>query len=162
MTNVHRIITPVTLAEDSYQAAGVAAGLAAGLAAELVLVGIAPAAMPEPLFDSPDVEGLARQLRDQELLNRLITERLEELGGALPRTVRTRAVVTAGRVGEALVAAAREERADLIVVPIRRESELAHLLHDHADRYVLHHSDVPVLVVPTGAEDAAHLNGAPE
>jgi hypothetical protein len=32
---------------------------------------------------------------------------------------------------------------------MRRESQVAHLFHDHADRYVLHHSDVPVLVVPT-------------
>jgi nucleotide-binding universal stress UspA family protein len=63
-------------------------------------------------------------------------------------------------VGSALVAAAREQDADLIVVPIHRESELAHIVHDHADRYVLHHSDVPVLVVPTGAHDTAQRNGA--
>jgi len=156
----HRIITPVTLAEDSSEAVGVAAALAAALGAELVLAGIAPAAMPEPLLDTPDFECLAQQMQDQQLLDRLVTERLEELARALPRSVRTRTLLTSGPVGPALVDAAREQRADLIVVPIHRESELAHLVHDHADRYVLHHSDVPVLVVPTGAHDAAHLNGA--
>lgn len=156
----HRIITPVTLAEDSSEAVGVAAALAAALGAELVLAGIAPAAMPEPLLDTPDLEGLAQQMQDQQLLDRLVTERLEELARALPRSVRTRTLLTSGPVGPALVDAAREQRADLIVVPIHRESELAHLVHDHADRYVLHHSDVPVLVVPTGAHDTAHLNGA--
>jgi nucleotide-binding universal stress UspA family protein len=46
--------------------------------------------------------------------------------------------------------AAREHDADLVVVPMRaRAHELGHVLHDHADRYVLHHCDVPVLVVPT-------------
>jgi nucleotide-binding universal stress UspA family protein len=156
-----RIIAPVTFAEDSYEAVGVAAALAEALGAELVLVGIAPAAMPEPLLDTPDFERVARQVRDQELLDRLVTERVEELVHAVPRRIRTRTLVTIGPVGAALVAAAREQHADLIVVPIRRERELAHLVHDHADRYVLHHSDVPVLVVPTGADHAAHHNGAP-
>jgi nucleotide-binding universal stress UspA family protein len=156
----HTIITPVTFAEDSYEAVGVAAALAAALGSELLLAGIAPAALPEPRLDTPDLVGLAHQMRDQQLLDRLITERLEELSRALPRSVRTRTLLTSGPVGPALVTAAREQRADLIVVPIHRESELAHLVHDHADRYVLHHSDVPVLVVPTGADDAAPLNGA--
>jgi nucleotide-binding universal stress UspA family protein len=46
------------------------------------------------------------------------------------------------------IARQREQHADLIVVPMLREGELRHLLHDHADRHVLHHSDVPVLIVP--------------
>jgi nucleotide-binding universal stress UspA family protein len=153
----HTIITPVTFAEDSYEAVGFAASLAAALGSELVLAGIAPAAMPEPLLDTPELEALAQQMQDQQLLDRLVTERVEELARALPRSVRSRMLLTSGPVGPALVAAAREQRADLIVVPIHRESELAHLAHDHADRYVLHHSDVPVLVVPTGAHDTEYL-----
>jgi nucleotide-binding universal stress UspA family protein len=153
----HTIITPVTFAEDSYEAVGVAGSLAAALGSELVLAGIAPAAMPEPALDTLDLVLLEQQMQDQQLLDRLVAERLEELSRAFPRSVVTRTLLTSGPVGPALVAAAREQRADLIVVPIHRESELAHLVHDHADRYVLHHSDVPVLVVPTGAHDTAHL-----
>jgi nucleotide-binding universal stress UspA family protein len=157
VASTHTIITPVTFAEDSYEAVGVAASLAAALGSELVLAGIAPAAMPEPLLDTPELEGLAQQMQDQQLLDRLVAERLEELARSLPPSVRTRTLLTFGPVGPALVAAARQQRADLVVIPIHRESELAHLVHDHADRYVLHHSDVPVLVVPTGAHDTTHL-----
>jgi nucleotide-binding universal stress UspA family protein len=46
------------------------------------------------------------------------------------------------------VSAVREEDADLIVLPMLRGHELSHLLRDGADRHVLHHSPVPVLVVP--------------
>jgi nucleotide-binding universal stress UspA family protein len=143
------IITPVTFADDCYEAVEVAAALAAALRAELVLAGVAPMAPPEPELDTPDVDRLVRQMENQQLLDRLIARRLEELTGALPRGVRARSLQTTGRVGVALVEAAREQGADLIVVPIRRESHFAHLIHDHVDRYVLHHSDVPVLVVPT-------------
>jgi nucleotide-binding universal stress UspA family protein len=156
-----RIITPVTLAVTSYEAVGVAATLAVALGAELVLAGIAPAALPEPILDTPDVERLTRQMQEQELLDRLIEERLEDITSALPRKLHVRSLRTSGPVGDALVAAAREQRADLIVVPILRESELAHLVHDHVDRYVLHHSDVPVLVVPVGSRETSHLNGDP-
>jgi nucleotide-binding universal stress UspA family protein len=143
------IITPVTFADECYEAVAVAAAMAAALRAELVLAGVAPMAPPEPELDTPGFDRLARQLENQQLLDRLIARRLEELTGALPRGIRARSLQTCGPVGAALVAAAREQGADLIVVPIRRERELAHLVHDHVDRYVLHHSDVPVLVVPS-------------
>jgi nucleotide-binding universal stress UspA family protein len=84
-----------------------------------------------------------------------MAERLEDLAEALPDGIRCRTLLTWGPVGPTLVETAREEHADLVVVPIRRESGLAHLLHDHADRYVLHHSDVPVIVVPTNGRAAS-------
>jgi nucleotide-binding universal stress UspA family protein len=144
------IMAPITLAADSLGAAAVAAELAASLGADLVLAGIAPLASPEtsaPAIDDP--ESPARRLQEQQLVDRLVTERLDQFVAALGTEVRARTLLTWGPVGGALVAAAHEEGADLIVVPIWREHEFAHLFHDHADRYVLHHSDVPVLVVPT-------------
>lgn len=153
--SLHRIVAPVTFAEDSLEAVGVAATLAAALDAELVLAGIAPVAAPEPSLDAPgEVQTLARQAEQQQLLDRIVAERLEEIAGAIPAGVRARTLLTWGPVGAALVTAAREQGADLLVVPIRRESELRHLVHDHVDRYVLHHSDVPVLVVPTNGQAA--------
>jgi nucleotide-binding universal stress UspA family protein len=71
-----RIIAPVTFAEGSYEAVAVAAALAAALGAELVLAGIVP--VPHPRFDTPDVERLARQVREQQLLDQLAAERLED------------------------------------------------------------------------------------
>jgi hypothetical protein len=87
-----------------------------------------------------------------------VAARLGQFVGALGTAVRARTLLTWRPVGAALVAAAGEEGADLVAVPIRREGELTHLFDDHADRYVLHHSAVLVLVVPTNPdrlEDAA-------
>jgi nucleotide-binding universal stress UspA family protein len=145
-----RIIAPVTLAHDSLEATVVAAELAAALGAELLVVGIVPPAAPvAPDQNGTDVRRLLEQVDQQRLLDRIMSERLEELTAALPEGMRSRTLLTSGPVGPALVDAARELQADLVVLPIRREGELAHLVHDHAERYVLHHSYVPVLVVPT-------------
>ena len=154
----HRIIVPVTFADDSFEAVAVAATFAAALGAELVLAGITPIAPLDPPVDVPDAGRLGRQVQRQELLDRLVAERLADLAAALPG-IPSRTLQSSGPVGAALVAAAGEAHADLVVVPIRREGELAHLVHDHVDRYVLHHSDVPVLVVPTGGLNKAHSNG---
>jgi nucleotide-binding universal stress UspA family protein len=146
---MHRMIAPITFADDTLEATVVAAELAAALGAELVLVGIAPLVQPEPAEGPDGPRALARSAQEQELVDHIVGERLEELAAALPRGVRRRTLLTHGPVGVALVEAAREQRADLVVVPMRRENVLGHLLHDHADRYVLHHSRIPVLVVPT-------------
>jgi nucleotide-binding universal stress UspA family protein len=151
-----RIIAPVTFALDSREAAAVAAELAVALGAELVLAGIAPVAPFEPSYESPtELEALQRRAEHQRLLDQIMAERLEDLAEALPDGIHCRTLLTWGPVGPTLVETAREEHADLVVVPIRRESGLAHLLHDHADRYVLHHSDVPVIVVPTNGRAAS-------
>jgi nucleotide-binding universal stress UspA family protein len=142
------IIVPVGLAAHSERLVSVAAGLAAGLGAELILAGIAPLA---------PARGAAAQARDltplpsndeQRLMDLLVGERLEELSDGLPDGVRFRVLLTWGSLPVALVAAARDEHAELIVVGMRRGRAIGHALHDHADRHVLHHSEVPVLVVP--------------
>jgi nucleotide-binding universal stress UspA family protein len=151
-TAPERIIVPVTLSPDGDAVVGFAASLAAALGAELVLAGVAPLAPPAGSFPgTPDVVVLSNAVEEQRLLDRLVRERLDELADGLPAGIAARSVLTWGPVGEALVAAAREQHADLVVVSMRHESALEHLIHDHADRYVLHHSDVPVLVVPEPA-----------
>jgi hypothetical protein len=53
-----------------------------------------------------------------------------------------------GHTGAAVVDALEEGGYDLVVVPSRRKSALGQLVHDDAVREILHHSPVPVLVVP--------------
>jgi len=156
------IIVPVALAEGGEQAIRIAAELATALGAELLVAGIAPLALPET---SPDPSGdgltIAWEEEQQRVLDGLVGERLAELAGKVEEA-RTRTVLTHGPMGPAVVAAAREYRADLIVVPMRRDGgALGHLIHDHADRHVLHHSDVPVLVVPTDVPTGSTLSAAP-
>jgi nucleotide-binding universal stress UspA family protein len=149
----HRIIAPITFATDSLEAASVAAELAASLGAELVLAGIAPLASPDPAPGAGGTtEAFTRRVREQMVVDNIVGERLEQFVGTLAPEIRARTLLTWGPVGAALVAAADDEEADLIVVPMRRENPLPHLFHDHADRYVLHHSAVPVLVVPTNVD----------
>jgi nucleotide-binding universal stress UspA family protein len=151
-----RIVAPVTFAHDSVEAVAVAADLAAALDAELVLAGIAPMAPPELTQSTPDVGTFQWRAEEQRLLDQLMSTHLEELTDAIPDDVRCRTVLTWGSIGPALVEVAQHEAADLVVVPIRREGELAHVAHDHVDRYVLHHSEVPVIVVPTNGHRATH------
>jgi nucleotide-binding universal stress UspA family protein len=142
------IVAPVTLAAEVNRVVPVAAGLAAGLGAELVLVGIAPLApMPAVAAQAGEPTPVARH-DEQQLIDLLVRERLDELSTGLPHGAQARTVLTWGSLPVALIAAARDEQADLIVVGMPRSSGIGHVLHDHADRYVLHHSDVPVLVVP--------------
>jgi nucleotide-binding universal stress UspA family protein len=128
-----------------------AAHLARSLGAELILVAIAPIVPTRPsatyVSDPFDLEAAHQQ---QEIVDRLAREQLDGLASTLAHELPRESVLSWGPPGPATVDAAREHDADLVVVPMRaRDHGLGHVLHDHADRYVLHHCDVPVLVVPT-------------
>ena len=127
------------------QTAGV---LAAALRAEVLLAGIAPLAQPAwpvagvvPLRRTPPA-----QL--QTAVDGLAQRRAEDAAAFLPAGVPRRTVLCRGPAGPAIVDAVRREGAGLIVLPLRRSGPMGHMLHDGTHRYVLHHSDVPVLVVP--------------
>jgi nucleotide-binding universal stress UspA family protein len=121
-----RILVPVTLARETAEVAAGAATLAAAVHAELLLLGIAPTA----------------EASEQRTLEQLVAQRLRELAGGLSPGVGARVLLTRGAVGPALVAAARERDADLVIVPVRRD--------DGAHTYVLQHADVPLLLIPSG------------
>jgi nucleotide-binding universal stress UspA family protein len=128
-----RILVPVTLARESAEVAARAATLAAAVHAELLLLGVAPAA----------------EAREQPALDQLVAQRLHELTAGLPPAAAARVLLTRGAVSRELVAAARRREADLVVVPFRRGRE--------PDTYVLRHTDVPLLLVPsTGARKYAN------
>jgi nucleotide-binding universal stress UspA family protein len=143
-----KILVPVDTLPGSGTALEHATGLAGALGAELVLLGIAAVADTAPGLTDLDGEPPDPIGVDQQVLDGLAQEDLDEAAGAVPPSVRSRTVLTWGPPGPAIAAAASDEGADLVVVPMRRGGELAHMLHDHADRHVLHHSPVPVLVVP--------------
>ncbi len=147
------IIVPVALGAEFDGLASTAGALAGALGAELILAGIAPLAPPAPAAQAGDLTPPPLR-NDQPFIDELVRERLDELSGRMPERVLVRTVLTWGSVPVALIAAAREEHAELIVVAMRRAGALGHALHDHADRHVLYHSDVPVLVVPVESPPA--------
>jgi nucleotide-binding universal stress UspA family protein len=145
---VRTIIAPVTLAQEALEAVAVAAWLTVALEGELVLAGIAPLVRADPIPSPRYLDVLSRHTRQQELVDRLITERLDQLAAHLPPGPRLRKLLVHGPVGATLLRAAREHAADLVVIPMRREHERARIADHHSDGYVLRHSDVPVVVVP--------------
>jgi nucleotide-binding universal stress UspA family protein len=151
-----RILVAVTLDGESDEAVAVAAAIASPLGAEIVLAGIAPPAPPAiPSGELTDLATPSQQVERQQLVDRLVGERLEEVAARLPAGLDSRTLLSWGSTGEALVEVAHDQRADLVVVPMRRGNELQHLVHDHADRHLLPHCcDVPVLVVPTPRQPA--------
>jgi nucleotide-binding universal stress UspA family protein len=146
-----RILVAAGTQDDDPAVVDYAVRLASALGAELILVAIAPV-VPMPTTGTYiagpfDLEAAQDQ---QEIVDRLARERLDELASTLARGLPKESVLTWGSPGPATVEAVREHDADLVVMPMRvRDHELEHVLHDRADRYVLHHCDVPVLVVPT-------------
>ena len=144
-----RILVSTGLLWDDEPAVHVAAGLAAATAAELVLVGIAPVALPE----SEPTMGLdARWARshgeDQELLDQMTREHLSEVAARLPAGVRVRNVLDWGTRAGGLLHACRVEHPDLVIVSRVEGGRLRQLLHNHTSRAVLRHAEAPVLVVP--------------
>jgi nucleotide-binding universal stress UspA family protein len=146
-----RILVVVPTQDHDPAVVRYAAQLSSALGAELILVAIAPIVPTRPtatyVSDPFDLEAAHEQ---QEIVDRLAREQLDGLASTLAHTLARESVLTWGPPGPATVEAARDHDADLVVVPMgARDHKLGHVLHDHADRYVLHHCDVPVLVVPT-------------
>ena len=140
--------------EDGAAAIATASAYASALGAELILAGVAPIA--EPVL-SDAVTGLGppavAPIAEQQMIDRLAREQLAEAAARIPEAIARRTVLNWGSAGPVLVETAEMESADLIVVPMRHAGALGHLLNDGTDRYVLHHSTVPVLVVPAAGGD---------
>jgi nucleotide-binding universal stress UspA family protein len=151
-----RILVAARGQDDDRAVVLYAARLASSLGAELILVAIAPlVAGPATTAYPLDAFDLTADVERQEVVDRLARENLDELASTLAPALPKASALTWGPPGPATAEAVREHDADLVVIPMRaREHELGHVLHDHADRYVLHHCDVPVLVVPTTSADA--------
>jgi nucleotide-binding universal stress UspA family protein len=144
-----RILVALVAEDDDQAVVRYASGLAIAFGAGLVLVAVAPF-VPVPASPADAWEPAAIPVGQQQITDRLAAERLAEIMSAVPSALERESVLTWGTRGPAIVEAAREHHADLVVVPMRRRNEVGHVLHDNADRYVLHHSDAPVLVVPVG------------
>ena len=148
-----RILVATRAQDDDRAVVRYAGELACSLGAELIIVAVASvvpiATTAVHAFAPFDVE---TQLEEQDFVDRVARTHIDELASTLPAGVSSESAVTWGAPGQATVQAAHEHDADLVVVPMRtRDHALGHALHDHADRYVLHHCNVPVLVVPTAS-----------
>jgi nucleotide-binding universal stress UspA family protein len=156
MSRVSTVLAAVELHDDAVDVVVDTAGmLAAALGTEVVVAGIAPLALPAPGAGDAVVPLRPADTVDlQTAIDGLTQHRVQQAAARLPAGVARRTVLCWAPAGRAIVEASRRERAGLVVVAMRRGSAMGHLLHDATDRFVLHHSDVPVLVVPVGPHDS--------
>jgi nucleotide-binding universal stress UspA family protein len=141
--------------------AGVAAiELAKELRAELIVVSVAHEAdaadedlgATDPI-GAAEAATMAMMREDEPLVESLAEERARDLARvAAAAGVPVRAIAWEGRVGDAIVAAAVAEAADLIVVGSRCKGRVRRLLAGSVSDDVIRHAPVPVLVVPAGPE----------
>jgi nucleotide-binding universal stress UspA family protein len=143
-----RILALADSDQASVTAVGRAAGLAVALGAELVLLAVVPPALADARYSSALMIVPEELAGNREEVERTLARRRGEFADVVPPAVRSHWVHGHAPAGEAIINAVDEVDADLVVVPMHRGAELSHLLRDGTDRYVLHHSPVPVLVVP--------------
>jgi nucleotide-binding universal stress UspA family protein len=144
--------TRILVAADTDPASSAAVeraiGLAAALGGELVLLAVVPPDLVDPRYSSALTLVPAEPTGDREAVERMLAHRVAQFSGVIPPDLPSRWVRGYAPAGAAIVHAAEEVDADLVVVAMHRGSEVSHLVRDGTDRHVLHHSPVPVLVVP--------------
>jgi nucleotide-binding universal stress UspA family protein len=135
-TGYRRVVLPTDLSEPSRRAFPYAALLAARFAADVVAVHVVPRPILAALADAP--RALAAAVPDPAGLRAFVGD----LAG--PRTT---ARVEQGAPWERIVAAARDERADLIVMATNGADGLGERLLGSQTERVIRHAPCPVLAV---------------
>lgn len=149
MVTFERIVCPTDFSAPSYEALDNAAELAARFGAELLVVhvtqpippvvGVPP--FPEyAAFDTARYEEIIRQNAEERLRKAMQRDTL--------RNVNARPVLRHGKPAEEIVAAARDENADLIIIATHGETGWRRFVFGSVTERVLHHAEIPVLVIP--------------
>jgi nucleotide-binding universal stress UspA family protein len=137
MLSLKTVLFPTDFSAAADQALHVALTLARDHGAKVVLLSV-----PPPI---PPVEGYVPD-QDVEQLSREAAERLQVLADGISSVpVETRVMV--GAPGAAIVAAAKEYQADLIVMGTHGRTGLTRLLLGSVAEHVLRHAACPVLTV---------------
>jgi len=136
-----RIVVPLDVSEESEAAMALAAELADehGTSIDAVVAIELPPQLP-----------LEAHMLEEEAAARRVLEDARAIAGSCGLRVRTR-VVRARQAGEAIVAAAEEVDADLIVMNAPRKTRLGRRasIFGRTVRHVLHHAPCRVLVATT-------------
>ena len=143
--SLKRILVPLDFSDPAMSSLSYAAGLGQSFGAELVLLYVAePPPFAPDLSDSHGYEEkVASHAREQ--LDLTTQEYLD-------KGVKTRAVVRFGRPATEIVAAARDEQADLIIMATHGRSGLKHLVGSVTEK-VVRLATRPVLVTHFGRDE---------
>jgi nucleotide-binding universal stress UspA family protein len=143
-----RILVPTDGSALSKKAVKSAVDLASATGAEVVALHVVPR-YPRSYFEG----GLALSAAEIERIEQQWTEQGQALADAVGKAagkagVRARAItVRSDLVAEAILAAARKARCDLVVMASHGRKGLKRLLLGSETQHVLTHGNIPVLVV---------------
>jgi nucleotide-binding universal stress UspA family protein len=152
---LNRILVPLDFSDPARSALAYAAGLGHTFGAELVLLYVAePPPFSPDLTDSHGYEEKITAHGRQQL--QAVTQEYLDQG------VKTRAVVRFGRPAAEIVAAARDEQVDLIIMATHGRSGLKHLVGSVTEK-VVRLATRPVLVTHFGRnEEPVEAGVAPD
>jgi len=151
MIEVNRIVCPTDFSPTSSRAVDYAATLADSLGAELVLLHVIPE-MTYPLRSfgmSSSFPHLKEELHERA--RDALRDRIAEVHKKLPN-VKARPELRDGESHEVVLACAKDEKADMIVMGTHGHTGLTHALLGSTAEKVVRMADCPVLTVRTPEE----------
>jgi len=163
MINIKKILVPSDLTDVSVPAIGYAISLAKKHGAEVSVLHVLPMKAMQERLSQPYVTedvvvpgSLAGRVQDfdaiRETKNRVVHDFLEQkIGAEILRSVKTNPLVRFGKTAKEIVAAAKEERCDLLVMA-SRGSGLARLFRGSLTERAARHAPCPVVTIQPSAE----------
>ncbi len=151
LSRIDKLVCPTDFSTPSYEALAWAVDLAREARASLVLVHVTPVvpAIPHATMLEP---GLANAPSYQEAVNKGAMAQLKEvLQERTTPDVPVFPVIRTGSPADEIVAVAREEGADAIVIATHGRTGWARMVHGSVAERTLRRAQVPVLVVPEPA-----------
>lgn len=151
MLPVKRILCPTDFSDPARSCVEASSELAQHFAAELLLlhvVPVLPSLPPDPnfVFKVPEYE-----LRLHADADKRLRELRDELAA---RNVKVRTLVGHGPAASEIIAVARKEAADLIVISTHGSTGLGHLVFGSVAEKVVRQAECPVLTVRMGTKTA--------
>lgn len=147
MIKYKTVVVPVDGSENSRRALEHAVSIAEGNSSELIVVHVANIVSAISNFDQTPISGgyVSEQIAEdmEETGKEILGEALKEISPA----VTVKSVFEVGSPGPAVLAVAKKNNADLIVMGSRGLGPIKGLFMGSVSSYVTSHSQCPVLVV---------------
>ena len=171
MITIRTILVPTDLSADSVPAIAYAAFLGKAHDAEVALLHVVPMKANKGHFTDSYAEGVGFALGNQpagrlqhdvediyEPKKQILLSFLDHnIGADLRKTTKFRALVRPGKVVEEIIAAAKEEKSDLIVMT-KQAGNLRRLFGGSVTERIVRHGPCPVLSMQPSAEVRTEKN----
>ncbi len=138
-----KILVPTDGSEDNQKALETAKKMAEKFNAQIILLNIVP---PYNEYAHQTMYHYA-MLMDMNVLEKQSKELLEEIKKGL-KDIEVKTISVVGHPADKILSIAEEEKADLIIMATHGMSKMKRYLIGSVTNNVVHHSKIPVLVIP--------------